>query len=543
MTFLRLLLKESTVSPWFLLAIASFSGLSNTLLLTVINMATQRSSQESGFFYIVLFLVVLGFYLLSQRYFLTTTIKEVDTILHKIRLRVVNKIKDAELLSLEQVGRAQIYAALTKDMQTISNASIGVVMLAQSALLIAFTLGYIGWLSLVALALFIVFLTSSAVFYLVKMREFSQDIHQAMLLENELFDALTHLLDGFKEVKMSESRSAALLEHISAISASVKDVKAEALTQISVFGIFGSSAFYLLAAVVVFLLPQLGAYYSTISTQLSTAVLFLAGPVSALVNSIQAYETANVAAENLESLEASLDRQVRPASKRRARPLVIRNQSFSEITFERVQFEYRGKNRQVTFRLGPIDLSIKRGETIFITGGNGSGKSTFLRLLTGLYFPTKGVIRLDGQRVSEANAVAYRNLFSVIFYDYHLFDRLYGLSHIDNQYVEELLERLRLKGVTGLVDQRFEPLDLSSGQKRRLALLISYLEDKPIYVFDEWAAEQDPDFRRYFYTDILPELKAKGKTLVVVTHDDRYYNMDYIDRIIKFEEGRIVSGA
>jgi len=543
MTFLQLLLRESTVSPWFLFSIASLSGLSNTLLLTVINMATQRSSQESGFFYIVLFLVVLGFYLLSQRYFLTTTIKEVDTILHKIRLRVVNKIKDAELLSLEQVGRAQIYAALTKDMQTISNASIGVVLLAQSTLLIAFTLVYIGWLSLVALALFIVFLTSSAVFYLVKMREFSQDIHQAMLLENELFDALTHLLDGFKEVKMSESRSAALLEHISAISASVKDVKAEALTQISVFGIFGSSAFYLLAAVVVFLLPQLGAYYSTISTQLSTAVLFLAGPVSALVNSIQAYETANVAAENLESLEASLDRQVRPASKRRARPLVIRNQSFSEITFERVQFEYRGKNRQVTFRLGPIDLSIKRGETIFITGGNGSGKSTFLRLLTGLYFPTKGVIRLDGQRVSEANAVAYRNLFSVIFYDYHLFDRLYGLSHIDKQYVEELLEELRLKGVTRLVDQRFEPLDLSSGQKRRLALLISYLEDKPIYVFDEWAAEQDPDFRRYFYTDILPELKAKGKTLVVVTHDDRYYNMDYIDRIIKFEEGRIVSGA
>src|SRR5262249_31559736 len=251
------------------------------------------------------------------------------------------------LLSLEQVGRAQIYAALTKDMQTISNASIGIVMLAQSALLIAFTLAYIGWLSLVALALFIVFLTSAAVFYLAKMREFSQDIYQAMLLENELFDAITHLLDGFKEVKMSESRSAALLEHISAISAAVKDVKAEALTRISVVSVFGGSAFYLLAAIVVFLLPQLCAYYSEISTHLPPPVLFLAVPSSTRFGSSQAYETANVAAENLESLEASLDRQVRPASKRRARPLVIRNQSFGEITFERVQFEYRGKNRQV----------------------------------------------------------------------------------------------------------------------------------------------------------------------------------------------------
>jgi putative ATP-binding cassette transporter len=149
-------------------------------------------------------------------------------------------------------------------------------------------------------------------------------------------------------------------------------------------------------------------------------------------------------------------------------------------------------------------------------------------------------LRVDGQQVSEANASAYRNLFSVIFYDFHLFDRLYGLQDINVQEVEELLERFQLKGRTRLVDRRFEPLDLSSGQKRRLALLVSYLENKPICVFDEWAAEQDPVFRRYFYTDILPELKAKGKTIIAVTHDDRYYDMDYVDRILKFEEGQLV---
>ena len=541
MKFLELLFRESTVSPWFLFFIASISGLSNTALLTFINMATHRSSPGSGVYYIVLFIAVLGLYLLAQRYFLTTSIREVDTILHKIRLRIVNKIKNAELLSLEQVGRAEIYAALTKDIQAISNASIGIVMLAQSALLVAFTLAYIGWLSLVALALFIMFLIAAAMFYLLKMQEFSGEIHQAMTLENELFNTITHLLDGFKEVKMSESRSAALTEHISAISASVRDVKGTAVTKISVVSIFAGSAFYLLAAVVVFLLPQLSAYHSVIATQLSAAVLFLAGPINILAGSSQAYETANAAVENLESLEASLDQHVRPASKRRARILVIRKQPFGEIAFEHVEFAYFSKNRKVAFRLGPINLSISHGETIFITGGNGSGKSTFLRLLTCLYFPTKGAVRLNGQRLSEPNAVAYRNLFSVIFYDYHLFDRLYGIPNVDKQYVEELLEKLKLKGVTRLVDYRFESLDLSSGQKRRLALLVSYLEDKPIQVFDEWAAEQDPDFRRYFYTDILPDLKTRGKTIIAVTHDDRYYNMDYIDRIIKFEEGRVVS--
>ncbi len=196
----------------------------------------------------------------------------------------------------------------------------------------------------------------------------------------------------------------------------------------------------------------------------------------------------------------------------------------------------------MSFHLGPIDLSISPGETIFISGGNGSGKSTFLRLLTCLYFPTQGVLSIDEQPLAESNAEMYRDLFSVIFFDYHLFNHLYGLHDMDTRLdeVDELLEKLQLKEKTRLIDNRFDTLDLSTGQRRRLALLIHYLEDNPICVFDEWAAEQDPEYRRYFYTDILPELKAKGKTAIVVTHDDRYYDMAYVDQILKFEEGRLV---
>jgi putative pyoverdin transport system ATP-binding/permease protein len=543
MKLLHLLFRESAISPWFVLLIASLSGLSNSLLLAVINMATQQSSRNSQPFDIILFVVVLSAYLLFQRYLLITTVSEIERILHRVRLRIVNKINDAELLPLEQLGRSLIYASVTKEMQTISSASIGMVMLAQSGLLIIFTLVYIGFLSLVALMIFAIFFSVGAISYLFKMTQFSNQIREAMTYENELFEALTHLLDGFKEVKMNELRSADLVEHIGAISASVKEVKADAMVAISLSSAFAGSAFYVLAAIVVFILPRIGEYYSRISTDLATAVLFLAGPLGYLVGSVQIYETANAAAENLENLEAALDRHVRPASKRRAPRLVVRKQPFADIVLDGVQFDYLDKDQRMSFRLGPIDLSIAQGETIFIAGGNGSGKSTFLRLLTCLYFPTNGVVLLDGQRLSEGNAATYRDLFSVIFYDYHLFDRLYGLRDIDRQYVEQLLEMLQLKGVTRLVRSRFEPLDLSSGQKRRLALLVSYLENKPINVFDEWAAEQDPVFRRYFYTSILPQLKARGKTIIAVTHDDQYYNMGYIDRIIKFEEGRIVSGA
>jgi putative ATP-binding cassette transporter len=351
-----------------------------------------------------------------------------------------------------------------------------------------------------------------------------------------------HLLDGFKEIKMSKARGMAINDYIRDISSAVVDVKGNVTTQMSVVTIFAQSSFYLLVALVLFILPRLSLTSSDILAEISAGVLFLTGPIATLVGSLQVYATANVAAENIDNLEAALDQHVRPMAQRRAMPLIIR-EPFDEITFEHVEFTYVDKEGNVSFRFGPIDLSISRGETIFVTGANGSGKSTFLYLLTALYFPTRGVLRLDGQPVTEANAEAYRELFSVIFYDFHLFDRLYGLHDIDRQQVEVLLERFQLQGKTRLMDSRFEPLDLSSGQKRRLALLVSYLENKPINVFDEWAAEQDPTFRRYFYTDILAELNARGKTVIAVTHDDRYYDMDYVSRILKFEEGQLVPYA
>ena len=81
----------------------------------------------------------------------------------------------------------------------------------------------------------------------------------------------------------------------------------------------------------------------------------------------------------------------------------------------------------------------------------------------------------------------------------------------------------------------FSTTHLSHGQRQRLALLGAYLEDRPIYVFDEWAANQEPQFRNIFYRQILPELKARGKLAVVISHDDRYF--DVADRLIRLTSG------
>ena len=190
--------------------------------------------------------------------------------------------------------------------------------------------------------------------------------------------------------------------------------------------------------------------------------------------------------------------------------------------------------------LGPIDLTFRPGELIFIVGGNGSGKSTLAKILTGLYPPESGVIYLDGKPVDDRSRDAYRQNFSVVFSDFFLFDSLLGMSPVNlDAHAKEYLVQLHLNHKVTVRDGVLSTTDLSQGQRKRLALLTAYLEDRPFYVFDEWASDQDPVFKEIFYTQLLPELKSKGKTVLVITHDDRFVYV--ADRCLKMEEGKLRS--
>ncbi len=243
--------------------------------------------------------------------------------------------------------------------------------------------------------------------------------------------------------------------------------------------------------------------------------------------------TSNAAIAKLEELEEKIEAAVRHKQGPPDEEIV----PFESLSCERAVFQYHYPGAERPFTLGPLDMTLSAGETVFIVGGNGSGKSTFMRLLTGLYEPDQGVVRVNGEAVSDANLQAYRNLFSVIFCDFHLFDRLYGLQD-DKELIAELLEQMELAHKTSYSDGEFSTLDLSTGQRKRLAYVVSRLEDRQIYLFDEWAAGQDPEFRKRFYEKFLPELRQRGKTIIAVTHDDRYW--DFADRVIKMEEGRFV---
>jgi len=204
-----------------------------------------------------------------------------------------------------------------------------------------------------------------------------------------------------------------------------------------------------------------------------------------------------------------------------------------------VHFAFPAVDGSTPFALGPVNLSIAQGEIVFIVGENGGGKTTLIKLLLGLYAPQGGEIILNGEPVLAKNRDDYRQLFTTIFADYYLFDELVQGDQKVPEDASRYLERLEISHKVSIRDGAFTTTDLSTGQRKRLALLNAWLEERPVLVFDEWAADQDPVFRRIFYTELLPELKYLGKTIIVISHDDRYF--DVADQLVRMEGGRVVS--
>jgi putative ATP-binding cassette transporter len=361
-----------------------------------------------------------------------------------------------------------------------------------------------------------------------------QHIEYTSQKEVELFDHVTHLIEGFQEIRLNQQRSDELYTDTSEISQTLNESKVSTARLYNGNYILSQSYLYAHLAAIVFVLPQLIPTYGDTITEITLSIVFIIGPLGVVISSIPAYFKANIAAEHILDLEERLD-QMRQA----ATPGEIEHiDSFKTVTLTDVEFAYEAKNQLEQFRIGPLSLELHAGEILFIVGGNGCGKSTLLKVLSSLYRPDKGTLKIDDRVVDGDTIHAYRELFSAVLADFHLFNKLYGLQHVDPERVNALLKRMQLDQKAAYVDGRFTSTDLSTGQRKRMALLVSLLEDRQIYAFDEWAAEQDPEFRKYFYEELLQEMKGEGKTIVVVSHDDRYFHL--ADRVIKMEYGLVV---
>ena len=535
MSFLELVRREMHGSLPKLLFMSALGGISTAAILGAINAGLQGTSLWAA----MLFLVALFLFIKTQAYVTITTTAEIEAIIHKIRLRLMDQIRHSELLSIEDIGRARIVAAITSDTAVLTQASNMLAFTVQGAVLIFFVAIYVAFLSLAAIFTTVVVISVAAVIFHVKNKRLIEEKQRSAMWERRLFDRLTDFLDGFKEVRLNSQRSDDLFDDAVDVSRTAANIKIH--TQAETFKMIVNSqlSMYVLLGAVVFIAPQFsGALGGMELTKTTTALMFIVGAAFGLVQSIPVLLNANASADRIDQLEKVLKATVTSTAARQ----LVAPKRFDKIEVRDIMFRYVDKFSETAFQIGPIDFTLNSGELVFITGGNGSGKSTFLRVLSGLYPPDSGDIMLDGMRIDGSTRDTYRALMSAIFFDYHLFRRLYGIPAMEPGELDRLLAKFRLGDKTGLnADGEFRTLDLSGGQRRRLALIVSMLEKRPILMLDEWTAEQDPEFRRKFYDELLPELMQAGATVVVITHDDRYLDeLDLPARRIRMDEGRIV---
>jgi putative pyoverdin transport system ATP-binding/permease protein len=510
------------------------SGVSNTLLIATINSslnntATPRSTLILTFAALCLALAVLRF---VSGAVLVHLMKKVIV---SLRLGLCRKILNAPLRLLEQHGSHRLFATLTDDVPSIANAYVFLPLLCMNVAILLGCLIYMCWLSPLLLVTALGFMAVGVVSHQLPVRKALQYFSRSREATDFVFKYLRGLTDGVKELKMHRQRRHAFYSELLEPRTRIQQEDFATGSIIwAAAGSWGQVLFFIFIGLVLFLAPALNQVNSMVLTGYTLTVMYMMGPLEFVLNFVPNLTHANVAMKKIDELTDSLDEQlvVEASADSEAK------HSWNLIELSGIQHSYRRENEEAEFSLGPIDLSIRPGELVFITGGNGSGKTTLAKLLVGLYIPQQGEIRLDGQTITDESRDNYRQLFSVVFSDFYLFENLLGLSDFDiDTKAQEYLAKLQLDRCVEIKERTLSTLELSQGQRKRLALLTAYLEDRPIYLFDEWAADQDPQFKEIFYFELLGRLKAAGKTAIVISHDDRYYHV--ADRVVKLNYGLI----
>lgn len=530
MNLIRLLLKSS----WLKVSIGAIaglvSGLSSAGLIALINWTLSSTIAPSS-------TIIWSFIGLGIVLFLSTAISQMLTsavaqqVIVDLRLMLTRQILACPLYHLEAIGAPRLLATLTEDVEAIANASFQISLLGVNVALFIGCLIYLAWLSVPLFAMLFICIVFGIVTNQWLIFRGRQYLKFAREEQDRLFEHFRTVTQGTKELKLHALRRREFLRQD--LQTSLFTSKQHRITAFNLFAIGGSwglVSLFIPIGFLLFIVPRVAAVPVSLIASNIVTFIFMLTPIRGILNSLPELIRANVALSQIEQLELSLSAPGVELESNKIAPLKWRSLKLQGVTHT-----YRGEREDTQFTLGPVDLSFQSGELIFVIGGNGSGKSTFVKLLTGLYTPESGTILLDGQPISDENREWYRQQFSVVFADFYLFDRLLGLDSHQNP--QAYLEKLQLQHKVTVTDGSLSTTALSQGQRKRLALLTAYLENRNIYVFDEWASDQDPVFKQIFYTQLLPELKQQGKTVIAISHDDHYF--DCADRIIKLDYGQV----
>ena len=529
--------------PWISLsAITGIgAGVATVALLSTVNQALNQPGGLTG----GLLLTFIGLCALAL---VGRAVSDISTnlvgqrLVAQVRKALARKILTAPIDALERFRTHRLIPVLTQDVDMISDVAFS---LAASVIALAVSLGclgYLAWLSPALFGLLMVALVVGATVQAIAQGRGVAGFWQAREHEEALHKSYRGISEGAKELRMQRARRADVLHRqIDGVVDSIHDINRRAISTYVLATAFGSALFFLLIALVLTWAAAVRPAPEVVSGFV-LVLLFLKGPMDQIVNALPGIGRAKVAFSRIADLSARFAN---------AEQHLILEQPSTLVPFKD-SIELRGAGYTFgeasegggAFALAPVDLVLRPGEMVFIIGENGSGKTTLVKLLLGLYAPGQGEILLDGQAVTAQNRDHYRQLFTTIFSDFYLFEDLVAdeaggalLSEAALPY----LQRLEIDHKVSVAGGSFSTTDLSTGQRKRLALVQAYLAGRPVLVFDEWAADQDPAFRHIFYTELLPELRAKGHALVVISHDDRYFHV--ADRIVRMKAGRITENT
>lgn len=523
MSFIMELLKQNKLKFLSFLIFSFFTSILGVLTLVFINEYLLKSKENVPIFY---FLAIL-FVFFASSFFVELSLSIFgQNFIFKMQRRLVKQILDSSLISIAEVGKARLLASLSSDVRSISFGILRLPEFLQASILILCTCFYLFYLSPQIFLLsfvWIIFVFISNHFLMMNVYKY---FRKARENDDLLQNNYQNILDGHKELSINTFRAKYYYENEfeknakekrkNSIIGNILNNFSNNWTNISLLALVGVE-FYL----------AINFKWSNLEDAVTIAlsILFLRTPLISMIGSFPTLILAKIALDKISKLK--LDDYKNTFN------LSVKKEEWKQIRFENVSFSYKNQ-----FILKPVNLTLYRGEMVFLIGKNGSGKSTFSMLLSGLVKPLSGEIYLDDEKINSTNIYEYRSLLSVIFSDFHLFTQTLSKDKFaDSEKINFWLHFLELKDKTEVKNNHLSFTKLSTGQRKRLAMLIALLEERDVLILDEWAADQDPIFRKFFYHKLLPLLKEQGKTIFAITHDDKYF--DVADRIFLAKEGEI----
>lgn len=524
--------KSDDKSLFAVTVLSIVSGFGNAIIIFIINEALNRTDGfQTGL--LLFFVMGIAIYVYGQRLVRIRLLKLTNELVYNKRVFLINRILNASYEKIEQLENGKIHAGLNNDTETLSNFANVIISAATSLVTLICCFVYLGIINFYGLLISILVIFIAAGLYYLMGRHANKLWEETRDIQNIFFKFINSLINGFKELKMHSKRQSEFRDDMQSSCEEYKDKRIKGDLGFANAFVIGELLFTLVIGAVAFVFPVLFKDIQISSLRSYIFVfLYMTGPVHGVLNSIPQIINVKISYKRLGELVKELE-STDLVEESRVSNIYGKNQV--ELKLTDVEYSYK-KNDNEVFRVGPVNCSFKLGEVTFITGGNGSGKSTLAKILSGLYQPDRGEITINN---SKMNLEDLQQNYSTIFSDYFLFDKLYGIDYKNKiNKTTELLRKLQIDDKLNIDNGEFSTTKLSSGQRKRVALLVSYLEDRPIYLFDEWAADQDPEFRKYFYEYLIQDLKSRGKCIIAITHDDRYF--DKADKILKMENGEIV---